>query len=139
MNRPIEFRAWDETNRVMHYDFQFFTSGDGGNDWICFSSDKEQRDTTSHPHWIVFKNPYFRQQFHIMQFTGLLDKNGKKIFEGDIVEFPDGSQWKVYFAQGVAQFRYETLDESGFKDMSDGDNCEIIGNVFENPELLPHD
>ena len=45
--REIKFRAWDERKKVMHFDFQFFTSGEEGNDWICFSSDKEPRDTTT--------------------------------------------------------------------------------------------
>lgn len=37
-----KLRAWDEQNKVMHHDFQFIKSGNDGNDWIVFSSDKQK-------------------------------------------------------------------------------------------------
>lgn len=40
--REIKFRAFDEGNKIMHYDFQFIKSGDEGNDWIIFTSDKNK-------------------------------------------------------------------------------------------------
>lgn len=133
--RTLKFRAWDEGSKIMHYDFQFFTSGEEDNDWICFSSDKEKR-ITNNPIGIVFNNPYFRQQLNIMQFTGLLDKNGKEIYEGDI------------YHQGDRNITYTVVwhdtgligKQNGSSSYADIEywlsNTEVIGNIYENPELV---
>ena len=71
----------------------------------------------------------------IGRFTGLTDKNGRKIFEGDIVRY--GQRGKVEYNSGSAQFTlnftnstYEGFDKIPFCD------CEVLGNIYDNPELL---
>lgn len=80
------------------------------------------------------------------QFTGLTDKNGKKIFEGDIVkrEFTlwHGETKKTRETQiGVVVYsnrecRFEIEKKCNLRKPWDGDTQEVIGNIYDNPELL---
>lgn len=95
---------------------------------------------------VLFKGNYLdvsgpREKIILMQSTGLFDKNGKEIFEKDIVDFK-GRKAIVKWHGSYASFIYEFVDElqnrttewqplylSYYK-------FEIIGNIYENPELL---
>ena len=72
------------------------------------------------------------------QFTGLTDKNGKRIFEGDIVSLVkhDGLIYKVVYVP----CRYELVNSKGVNcfvlDIYKSENIEVIGNIHDNPELL---
>ena len=81
----------------------------------------------------------------LMQSTGLKDKNGKEIFEGDIVQFEDCYTETdfLYVNTGIVEwsqgsFTITNRDSVEMGDLLDGEflDVTIIGNVYENPELL---
>mgnify|MGYP002676416911 CR=1 FL=1 len=75
----------------------------------------------------------------IGQFTGLTDRNGTKIFEGDVVKFKYFDDWigKIEYDSDSALFTviFADGDDDYFGRVSCGD-CEVIGNIYDNPELL---
>ena len=81
----------------------------------------------------------------IMQSTGLFDENGVEIFEGDIVQFEDYYEVSdsLYINKGIIEwcqggFHVTNRDSVLMEDLFDGDSLDvtIIGNIYENPELL---
>ena len=100
------------------------------------------------------RNPYYVSKETIGQYTGLTDKNGKKIFEGDIVHLTDvryENEWKavVVFGNPYCQYSWGwNFKHIGKKPQINTDillwvemediqvYCEIIGNITDNPELL---
>ena len=116
MNREIKFRAWDKLN-------------------------KEMLDWEDIKHWDFYClcPPINRHEF--MQFTGLYDKNKKMIWEGDWFK----SKWRtdpymIIFQDGGFKgiYQWQTKnDVSGFYfDTREAESGEVIGNIYENPELL---
>lgn len=69
----------------------------------------------------------------IGQFTGLADKDGKEIYEGDIVETFIGNL-EIIWSQGLACYRLQ--DGGGSLYSIDGMEMEVVGNIHDNPELL---
>ncbi|MEC5150883.1 YopX family protein [Cryobacterium sp. GrIS_2_6] len=111
MNREIKFRAWDgETMRLL--DQMYVGVGQIG---------------FSYTHYVDLGD-MDHERTELMQYTGLKDKNGMEIYEGDILENRLGEQFPVTFTLGA--FRTN-------KNMTLGDfDCEVIGNIYESPELL---
>ena len=101
MNRPIKFRAWDEIGKGMR-----------SWEW-CYPIMTRMLDVGS---------------AHIlMQFTGLLDKNGKECYEGDVVVIK-GRRYEVKWNAEFAMF--DPIQDTRLEEF------EIIGNIYEIPDLL---
>lgn len=123
--REIKFRAWDTQNECFLESFGFVRYPDGT---------LGVNDST----------PPFNKYglVVLMQYTGLKDKNGVEIYEGDIVQSKsvDGPLlWQVVWGEldVLTGFDYVPIGHS-FSSVHNrlDENCEVIGNIYENPELL---
>lgn len=121
-----KFRAWDEKNKEMFKDtFAVTESGE--------VVTVEQDFITNAPDYI------FVDHLTIMQSTGLTDKNGKEIFEGDVVKmaknvYSEPTYYEVVRHRGGA-YRLES-EQHGCELWLRHTDCEIAGNIYENPELV---
>ena len=100
---------------------------------IIYGNLDEERERPTEK-WVVYTDT-------VGQFTGRKDKNGKKIFEGDVCRFygTDGyADYVVFWDDTASQWTVRQID-LGAKDVLDSyfaECCEIIGNIHDNPELL---
>ena len=91
------------------------------------------------PAWIVIRT---EKEIELMQSTELFDKNGKEIFEGDIVQYLDGEYSFVGVVENSAFGIYakNKYDNYSFEDFADENTKEadvvVIGNIYEDKELL---
>lgn len=109
--------------------FKFYSKNDEGKFSVSESSLDEIEDNDS---W-QGATPWKR--IAVCQYTGLKDKNGKEIYEGDIVTYGSRGNKPVGFLIG----EFVLLNENGeFYDSvgSSSKELEVIGNTYENPELL---
>ena len=94
--------------------------------------------------WVYAKKVVYTDT--LGQYTGLTDKNGTKIFEGDVVriseDYYDGLHYsgnEVYYSDGAFCVEYETpeydVTSIGFL-VREGVEVEVIGNIYDNPELI---
>ena len=130
MSREIKFRVWSEDQKTYDYKFPYNSIGD-------FYVNTRGKVFSDFGNSVA---PEVRQEaFIIEQYTGLKDKNGKEIYEGDIVKMPD---WQVKPKYEKVRFAklscgFEPFVCGCFECIApDGEEVEVIGNIHENPELL---
>lgn len=82
---------------------------------------------------------FLYEDIELMQFTGLKDKNGKEVYESDIVYWPHLDQWGVvYYNEEEVHFYSKPFqtDPDDTESYLDSTHMEVKGNIHENPELL---
>lgn len=121
-----KFRAWDKETQTM----------------LDVSLIDFKKSVLVGEHWEFGETNFINfDDIHLMQSTGLLDKNGKEIFEKDIVDYK-GRKAIVKWHGSYAGFIYEFVDELKNRTVEwqplylSYYKFEIIGNIYENPELL---
>lgn len=130
MNREIKFRAWDDGYMLQGHSF-------------CINADNSVSYLNNKGEWTNKHN------LILMQYTGLKDKNGKEIYEGDIIESFDSENKPIRHL-----IEYSSYDAKFIGTNTDGLDAliklksdlrqdwiirydkSIIGNIYENPELL---
>ena len=121
MNRDIRFRAWDTREKKMYHDVGWFEE-----QWL--SPDTESGALLN----VIIP----------MQFTGLYDRNGQEIYEGDVVliphTYPRGDT-KIGIVRWSEKFVAFILELIEYRDLCDIHLAnEVLGNIYENGGLLPY-
>ena len=105
--REIKFRSWDNRNKVMDFPDNIANDIDG-------------------------------DKYQIMQYIGLKDKNGKEIYEGDIIKAGEdviSIGWNTKYAS-FCLMKNGWMYDHYFGEAADPEQCEVLGNIYKNKELL---
>lgn len=134
--RILRFRAWDKEENKMVYD-AFCITSKGHVQRIGFHEEYNKRLEDMDPTgcWGVLDfSDFYCENWPVMQFTDLLDRNGKEVWESDIFYLPGYETIAVVlFKRGM--FCAEE-DGSFFPLQQYYSSIEVIGNIYEHPELL---
>jgi len=130
--REIKFRAWDKEHKIMFSGIPF--PNDCAGDLNCGESsyyvDEETQKELKTWDW---------EFCDWMQYTGLKDKNGKEIYDGDILE-NDTEWWEVVWDNEQARWECSPIKDGNvylaLSEIADSIDTSIQGNIYETPELL---
>lgn len=134
--REIKFRVWDKQDlRMITHEQSFIPLK------VCSLGVLRLDPTSEENRYNIIPI----ERFELMQFTGLLDKNGKEVYKGDILSV----KWRVEVYQSVEgtwMVRFKDSKTNKPTSLYDylkrrlrsgcPEDCEVIGNVYQNPELL---
>lgn len=129
--RTLKFRVWDVEAKRFSYSDKFLTVIEPANiDFKLGLNLSNER----------YKNCKEYDDYPVQQYTGLKDKNNREIYEGDIIGIKRNGETQ-YLAEVIYSEKFHgfrKVDTADFP-LTVGDKCsfyEVLGNVFENPELV---
>ncbi len=136
--REIKFRVWDKKENRMRFPKVLIYFEGELTVWRFWDEtiSLRQRPIPDEP-----------ERFEFMQYTGLKDKNGKGVYEGDVTKSGNGRIWEVKFSrftfyipdpgkEPIAVDSYGWYEEGNGNCLPLGMSGEVIGNIYENPNLL---
>ncbi len=130
--REIKYRMWNKKEKKMY-------------DVGVLDFDDKKAYMKGYLNHTVSNYMYMFEDIELMQFTGLHDKNGKEIYEGDIVHIPDdyeeygfasGENYSIDYKDERFRLKPKYKPNACGYDLEYTDELEVIGNIYENPELL---
>lgn len=132
--REIKFRAWDDRQKkwLLGYEYESLGGFSLFGELILLGEWSHVLDT-----FLFSRDGYSPKDLVVMQYTGLKDKNGKEIYEGDLVRYGD-AVYEVEYCNSYLCGKYELVD-NGSSTSTDCENwlqTEVIGNIYEHRHLL---
>ena len=131
--REIKFRAWFDGHMYEVAKLDFWGDPDQA------TCDMARMSLTEYGNVEEIFDVYLNE-VELMQYTGLKDKNGKEIYEGDILDVilhnGEHENFLIQWDEREAGFEAYNRDRSNYILSYIWDECEVIGNIFENPELM---
>ena len=121
--REIKFRAWDKANKEM-LDIEDLHWDDCTREFLIRTT--------------MYSDYFDTEDMILMQYTGLKDKNGKEIYEGDILPFTmiDGKTENYYIVFRDGEFEAINKKDTNFIWRSAWKESAVIGDIYNNPKLL---
>lgn len=146
MNREIKFRAWDDNGKDSRMYYPGDRTADDTRLMLNMHGDllearKLHKGEVNHTPDEAYNHAVYPARIGhsltLMQYTGSEDKTGKEIYEGDILtsdhaDYTPGYRWVVEW-RDAGFYPFNDVDEQSHGDF---DTMEIIGNIYQNPELL---
>jgi uncharacterized phage protein (TIGR01671 family) len=139
MNDRFKFRVWDKENKCLLYPIRYSNFAIVNGTVV-----KIESYPTANSAYLGKRIAWEFDNAVIMQCTGLKDKNGKLIYEGDIFKYKDEVYGlcigKIEWDNAHYEFQYYTGEKYGWFShilcLKHIKNIEVIGNIYENKELL---
>jgi len=142
--REIKFRAWDKKNKVMNYDllelsFRLPFQEPNKSEWLTKAANTVMEVVTYEYNTYDGEGDSSEflgeDNFVLMQFTGLKDKKGKEIYEGDIIQtnYKSHPEWVTKW---IIKWNNKETGFDPFGELATPKDVKVIGNIYENQKLM---